>query len=159
MHVYMCVLVCFVVTLLSFICFVCFLCTDMATDSPPLQIGVVGFGHLGLNSPFKSQQTLFKSLYIISWQHVFNLGQYLVEKILKNGPALGLTLGFVWNRNSDKLSGFVPSEFILGDLSSFAERLKHTQALKSCGHTAWCVISALLWACDFLCFIIFLIKF
>ncbi|XP_030592462.1 aspartate dehydrogenase domain-containing protein [Archocentrus centrarchus] len=67
----------------------------MAADSSLLQIGVVGFGHLG---------------------------QYLVERILKDGPALGLTLGFVWNRNSDKLSGFVPSELILGELSSFVER-------------------------------------
>lgn len=67
----------------------------MATDSSSLRIGVVGFGHLG---------------------------QYLVERIHKDGPALGLTLGFVWNRNSGKLSGLVPSELILGDLSSFAER-------------------------------------
>lgn len=56
---------------------------------------------------------------------VCNLGQYLVERINKDGPALGLTLGFVWNRNSGKLSGLVPSELILGDLSSFAERCKH----------------------------------
>ncbi|XP_063326659.1 aspartate dehydrogenase domain-containing protein [Pelmatolapia mariae] len=67
----------------------------MATDSSSLRIGVVGFGHLG---------------------------QYLVERIHKDGPALGLTLGFVWNRNSGKLSGLVPSELILGELSSFAER-------------------------------------
>lgn len=49
-------------------------------------------------------------------------GQYLVERILKDGAALGLTLAFVWNRNSDKLKGLVPNELILDDLSSFAER-------------------------------------
>lgn len=50
-------------------------------------------------------------------------GQYLVDRLLKDGPGLGLTLGFVWNRNSDKLKGLVPAEVILEDLSSFANRL------------------------------------
>ncbi|XP_072224287.1 aspartate dehydrogenase domain-containing protein [Leuresthes tenuis] len=67
----------------------------MATSSATLRIGVVGYGHLG---------------------------QYLVGKILKDGPAQGLILAFVWNRNSDKLKGLVPAEFILEDLSSFADR-------------------------------------
>uniref|UniRef100_A0A3Q1GFU3 Aspartate dehydrogenase domain-containing protein n=1 Tax=Acanthochromis polyacanthus TaxID=80966 RepID=A0A3Q1GFU3_9TELE len=67
----------------------------MATDSSSQRIGVVGYGHLG---------------------------QYLVEKILKDGSALGLTLAFVWNRNPDKLKGSVPAELILCDLTSFADR-------------------------------------
>lgn len=50
-------------------------------------------------------------------------GQYLVDRLLKDGPGLGLTLGFVWNRNSEKLKGLVPAEVILEDLSSFANRL------------------------------------
>uniref|UniRef100_A0A3P9M9I8 Aspartate dehydrogenase domain-containing protein n=1 Tax=Oryzias latipes TaxID=8090 RepID=A0A3P9M9I8_ORYLA len=67
----------------------------MADSSPDLRIGVVGFGFLG---------------------------QYLVGRILKDGPGLGLNLAFVWNRNSDKLKGLVPAEFILSNLSSFADR-------------------------------------
>uniref|UniRef100_G3PHN4 Aspartate dehydrogenase domain-containing protein n=1 Tax=Gasterosteus aculeatus aculeatus TaxID=481459 RepID=G3PHN4_GASAC len=67
----------------------------MDTSSFSQRIGVVGYGHLG---------------------------QYLVERILKDGDALGLTLAFVWNRNPDKLKGFVPDELILLDLSSFADR-------------------------------------
>ncbi|KAM4634612.1 aspartate dehydrogenase domain-containing protein [Polymixia lowei] len=67
----------------------------MATSYPALRIGVVGYGHLG---------------------------QYLVERILKEGAGLGLTLVFVWNRNSDKLKGSVPDELILGDLSAFRNR-------------------------------------
>ncbi|XP_029364917.1 aspartate dehydrogenase domain-containing protein [Echeneis naucrates] len=67
----------------------------MAARSSSLRVGVVGYGHLG---------------------------QYLVERILQEGAAHGLTLAFVWNRNSDKLKGLVPSELILGDLSSFANR-------------------------------------
>lgn len=67
----------------------------MASSSPLLRIGVVGYGHLG---------------------------QYLVERILKEGPGLGLKLSFVWNRNTDKLKGLVADELILGDLSTFAER-------------------------------------
>ncbi|CAB1419953.1 unnamed protein product [Pleuronectes platessa] len=67
----------------------------METSGSLLRIGVVGFGHLG---------------------------KYLVERILKDGAAVGLTLAFVWNRNSDKLKGLVPDELILGDLSCFADR-------------------------------------
>ncbi|KAM9392054.1 aspartate dehydrogenase domain-containing protein [Pholidichthys leucotaenia] len=67
----------------------------MAAVSSSTRIGVVGYGHLG---------------------------QYLVERILKDGPGLGLTLAFVWNRNSDKLKGLVPAELILHDLSSFTKR-------------------------------------
>ncbi|XP_061568439.1 aspartate dehydrogenase domain-containing protein [Cololabis saira] len=67
----------------------------MATDASTLRIGVVGYGHLGV---------------------------FLVEKILRDGPRLGLILSFVWNRNPDKLKGSVPAELILKDLSSFADR-------------------------------------
>ncbi|XP_041825641.1 putative L-aspartate dehydrogenase [Melanotaenia boesemani] len=67
----------------------------METGSSTLRIGIAGYGHLG---------------------------QYLVEKILKDGPGLGLILAFVWNRNSDKLKGVVPAELILEDLSCFADR-------------------------------------
>lgn len=49
-----------------------------------------------------------------------------MDRILKDGAALGLTLAFVWNRNTDKLKGLVPEELILGDLSSFANRWNHT---------------------------------
>ncbi|KAM4531580.1 aspartate dehydrogenase domain-containing protein [Odontesthes bonariensis] len=86
----------------------------MATSSATLRIGVVGYGHLG---------------------------QYLVGKILKDGPAQGLILAFVWNRNSDKLKGLVPAELILEDLSSFADRrcdviveVCHPQIVKKFGH-------------------------
>uniref|UniRef100_A0A4W6BR44 Aspartate dehydrogenase domain-containing protein n=1 Tax=Lates calcarifer TaxID=8187 RepID=A0A4W6BR44_LATCA len=68
---------------------------DMATTSSSLRIGIVGYGHLG---------------------------QYLVERILNDGAALGLTLAFVWNRNSDKLKGLVPDDLVLGDLLSFEDR-------------------------------------
>ncbi|KAG7243684.1 hypothetical protein INR49_011241, partial [Caranx melampygus] len=68
---------------------------DMAASSSSIRIGVVGYGHLG---------------------------QYLVKRILQDGAALGLTLAFVWNRNSDKLKGSVPDELILVDLPSFANR-------------------------------------
>ncbi|CAF87375.1 unnamed protein product, partial [Tetraodon nigroviridis] len=52
--------------------------------------------------------------------------QYLVERILKEGADLGLTLAFVWNRDPAKLKGLVPDEFILQDLSSFTNRCRHT---------------------------------
>ncbi|KAM3863575.1 aspartate dehydrogenase domain-containing protein [Diretmus argenteus] len=67
----------------------------MAASSSTISIGVVGYGHLG---------------------------QYLVERILNEGVELGLTLAFVWNRNSDKLKGSVPDELIISDLSTFADR-------------------------------------
>ncbi|XP_061555919.1 aspartate dehydrogenase domain-containing protein [Phycodurus eques] len=67
----------------------------MAAGSSSLRIGIVGFG---------------------------NLGQFLVERITKDGAPLGLALAFVWNRNSEKLKGLVPDELVLGNLSSFADR-------------------------------------
>ncbi|KAM9843633.1 aspartate dehydrogenase domain-containing protein [Aulostomus maculatus] len=67
----------------------------MTTGSSSLRIGVVGYGHLG---------------------------HYLVERLLRDGAALGLTLAFVWNRNSGKLKGSVPDELILDHLSSFTDR-------------------------------------
>ena len=60
------------------------------------------------------------------WMCICDLGKFLVEKILKEGPGLGLSLAFVWNRNSEKLKGSVPAELLLDDLSSFADRFKHT---------------------------------
>ncbi|KAM9780137.1 aspartate dehydrogenase domain-containing protein [Neosynchiropus ocellatus] len=59
------------------------------------RVGVVGFGHLG---------------------------QFLVQKILEDGAAVGLSLAFVWNRNPQKLRGLVPDQHILEDLASFADR-------------------------------------
>ncbi|XP_061604532.1 aspartate dehydrogenase domain-containing protein [Phyllopteryx taeniolatus] len=67
----------------------------MAAGSSSLHIGIVGFG---------------------------NLGQFLVERITKDGAPLGLALAFVWNRNTEKLKGLVPDELVLGNLSSFADR-------------------------------------
>ncbi|XP_056869988.1 aspartate dehydrogenase domain-containing protein [Takifugu flavidus] len=67
----------------------------MATISSSQRVGVVGFGHIG---------------------------KYLVERILRDGSALGLTLAFVWNRDPAKLKGLVPDELILQDLSSFPSR-------------------------------------
>ncbi|XP_068613488.1 aspartate dehydrogenase domain-containing protein-like [Brachionichthys hirsutus] len=67
----------------------------MAASSSSQRIGVVGYGHLG---------------------------QFLVQRILKDGADHGLSLAFVWNRNPDKLKGVVPAELILDDLSSSANR-------------------------------------
>ncbi|KAK2916182.1 hypothetical protein Q8A67_000556 [Cirrhinus molitorella] len=60
-----------------------------------LKVGIVGYGHLG---------------------------QFLVEKIQKEGPEAGLRLAFVWNRNADKLTDSLPKELILHDLSDFTRR-------------------------------------
>ncbi|KAF4116240.1 aspartate dehydrogenase domain-containing protein isoform X2 [Onychostoma macrolepis] len=60
-----------------------------------LKVGIVGYGHLG---------------------------QFLVEKIQKEGPEAGLQLAFVWNRNADKLRDSLPKELILHDLSDFTHR-------------------------------------
>lgn len=57
-----------------------------------------------------------------------------MEKIVKEGAALGLTLGFVWNRNPDKLKGLIPDQLILKDLSQFADRCAFTQ-LRTHTHT------------------------
>ncbi|XP_037111562.1 putative L-aspartate dehydrogenase [Syngnathus acus] len=85
----------------------------MATHSSPLRIGIVGFGHLG---------------------------QYLLERIIKDGASVGLTLAFVWNRNPEKLERLVPDELVLDNLSSFAERecdviveVCHPQVVKEFG--------------------------
>ncbi|CAJ1076874.1 putative L-aspartate dehydrogenase [Xyrichtys novacula] len=64
-------------------------------SSSTQRIGVVGYGHLG---------------------------QFLVDRILRDGSGLGLSLAFVWNRNPDKLRGLVPEDLILTDLSSFSDR-------------------------------------
>ncbi|XP_077411978.1 aspartate dehydrogenase domain-containing protein [Vanacampus margaritifer] len=85
----------------------------MATRSSPLRIGIVGFGHLG---------------------------QYLVERIIKDGAPVGLTLAFVWNRNPEKLKGLVPYDLVLTNLSSFTDRpcdviveVCHPQVVKEFG--------------------------
>ncbi|KAG9342850.1 hypothetical protein JZ751_015057 [Albula glossodonta] len=67
----------------------------MADTPKLLAVGIVGYGHLG---------------------------QHLVERIQREGKAAGLRLAFVWNRNTDKLRGSVPEEFILQQLSQFTER-------------------------------------
>ncbi|XP_051905096.1 aspartate dehydrogenase domain-containing protein [Hippocampus zosterae] len=85
----------------------------MAARPPSLRIGIVGFGHLG---------------------------QYLVERIIKDGGPVGLTLAFVWNRKLEKMKGLVPDELVLGNLSSFADRecdviveVCHPQVVKEFG--------------------------
>ncbi|KAJ8251047.1 hypothetical protein GJAV_G00216650 [Gymnothorax javanicus] len=67
----------------------------MAKEAKRLKVGIVGYGHLG---------------------------QYLVERIQREGAAVGLCLEFVWNRNTERLSGSVPQELILEQLSQFTER-------------------------------------
>ncbi|XP_036409363.1 putative L-aspartate dehydrogenase [Megalops cyprinoides] len=67
----------------------------MADTSKMMAVGIVGYGHLG---------------------------QYLVERIQREGEAAGLCLAFVWNRNTERLKGSVPEELILGQLSQFTER-------------------------------------
>jgi len=49
-------------------------------------------------------------------------GQFLVEKIQREGPKVGLQIAFVWNRNLDKLKDSLPEELILHDLSDFTRR-------------------------------------
>ncbi|XP_057673508.1 aspartate dehydrogenase domain-containing protein [Corythoichthys intestinalis] len=85
----------------------------MAARSSSMRIGIVGFGHLG---------------------------QYLVERIIKDGACAGLSLVFVWNRNPEKLKGLVPDELVLINLSSFADRqcdviveVCHPQVVKEFG--------------------------
>lgn len=101
----------------------------MATSSSTLRIGVVGYGHLGQDSPCKLQIHTLNYVALFTdnmWMRICDLGKFLVEKILNEGPGLGLILAFVWNRNPDRLKGSVPAELILEDLSSFANRFKHT---------------------------------
>ena len=47
------------------------------------------------------------------------LGQFLVHKLQTDGPANGLELAFVWNRDHSKL-GSLPEHLRLRDLSSFS---------------------------------------
>lgn len=49
-------------------------------------------------------------------------GQFLVDRIQKEGLEFGLSLAFVWNRNVDKLSGSVPKDLILAELSEFTHK-------------------------------------
>ncbi|XP_061079713.1 aspartate dehydrogenase domain-containing protein [Conger conger] len=67
----------------------------MADKSKMMKVGIVGYGHLG---------------------------QYLVERIQREGAAAGLCLAFVWNRNTEKLRGSVHQEHILEQLTQFTER-------------------------------------
>ncbi|XP_038609048.1 putative L-aspartate dehydrogenase [Tachyglossus aculeatus] len=53
------------------------------------------------------------------------LGQYLVQRLLSEGPALGLELVFVWNRDPGRMGGAVPPALQLLDLATFAERCPH----------------------------------
>ena len=82
------------------------------------------------------------SLYVIQFMHCIKwinylrvcvclcfAGQYLVERIIKDGAGLGLTLAFAWNRNPHKLKGLVPDHLILEDLSAFKTRYSHTHQL------------------------------
>ncbi|XP_061701890.1 aspartate dehydrogenase domain-containing protein [Syngnathoides biaculeatus] len=85
----------------------------MAARSSCLRIGIVGFGHLG---------------------------QFLVERITKDGASVGLALAFVWNRNPEKLKGLVADDLALGNLSSFGDRqcdviveVCHPQVVKEFG--------------------------
>ncbi|XP_077068546.1 aspartate dehydrogenase domain-containing protein isoform X1 [Siphateles boraxobius] len=78
-----------------------------------LKVGIVGYGHLG---------------------------QFLVEKIQREGAKVGLQLAFVWNRNPDKLKDSLPKELILHDLSDFTCRVTdvivevcHPQIVKEFG--------------------------
>uniref|UniRef100_A0A8C7JLZ1 Aspartate dehydrogenase domain-containing protein n=1 Tax=Oncorhynchus kisutch TaxID=8019 RepID=A0A8C7JLZ1_ONCKI len=72
----------------------------MADMLPVMRIGVVGHGHL---------DQLFAR-------------QYLVERLQKEGAQVGLTLVFVWNRNTDKLRESVAEELILHNLPDFTDR-------------------------------------
>ncbi|XP_076123022.1 aspartate dehydrogenase domain-containing protein [Alosa pseudoharengus] len=67
----------------------------MAQKPATMQIGIIGFGHLG---------------------------QFLVERIQKEGPEMRLSLAFVWNRNIEKLKDSVPEELILHRLPDFPQR-------------------------------------
>ncbi|KAK6312399.1 hypothetical protein J4Q44_G00180630 [Coregonus suidteri] len=67
----------------------------MTDTLPMMRIGVVGYGHLG---------------------------QYLVERLQREGAHVGLTLVFVWNRNIDKLRESVAEELILHNLPDFTDR-------------------------------------
>ncbi|XP_064866801.1 aspartate dehydrogenase domain-containing protein isoform X3 [Oncorhynchus nerka] len=73
--------------------------TDML---PVMRIGVVGYGHVG--------------------ERVELPGQYLVERLQREGAQVGLTLVFVWNRNTDKLRESVAEELILHNLPDFTDR-------------------------------------
>ncbi|KAI4873622.1 hypothetical protein NFI96_016686, partial [Prochilodus magdalenae] len=67
---------------------------NMSDIASPVRVGIVGYGHLG---------------------------QFLVDRIQKEGLAAGLRLAFVWNRNADKLSDSVPKDLILTELSEFTQ--------------------------------------
>lgn len=54
-----------------------------------------------------------------------------MEKIKKEGPELGFSLAFVWNRNTERLKGSVPEEHILHNLVEFPQRyIAHKHKVK-----------------------------
>lgn len=67
----------------------------MTDISSPIRVGIVGYGHLG---------------------------QFLVDRIQREGPGVGLSLAFVWNRNADKFSDSLPKDLILTNLSEFTHK-------------------------------------
>ncbi|XP_062874564.1 aspartate dehydrogenase domain-containing protein [Trichomycterus rosablanca] len=67
----------------------------MADQSAPIRVGIVGFGHLG---------------------------QFLVDRLQKEGLNAGFCLAFVWNRDAGKLKDSVPNDLILTSLSEFAHK-------------------------------------
>ncbi|XP_030053879.1 aspartate dehydrogenase domain-containing protein [Microcaecilia unicolor] len=67
----------------------------MSKESGVRRVGIVGYGYLG---------------------------QYLVQKILKEGSLHHLELAFVWNRHLEKMEGTVPEHLQLRDLSEFDKR-------------------------------------
>lgn len=122
----------------------------MADRASSLKIGIVGYGHLGepfdrnfnqlafTNSLLFSTYCSAKSynttqgmkLYVI----LTSSGQFLVQKIQKEGAGVGLQLAYVWNRNPEKLKDSVPKDLILNDLSDFTHRsaLQFTLKLTYC---------------------------
>lgn len=71
---------------------------------------------------------------------VCRTGQFLVERIQKEGLEVGLGLAFVWNRNADKLSGSVPNDLVLTELSDFTHKYARASFMNkytpSCFQTA-----------------------
>ncbi|MBN3300544.1 ASPD dehydrogenase, partial [Amia calva] len=67
----------------------------MANTETVIAVGIVGFGHLG---------------------------EYLAERIQREGASAGLQLAFVWNRSKERLREKLHSDLILDDLTEFTQR-------------------------------------
>ncbi|XP_066564803.1 aspartate dehydrogenase domain-containing protein isoform X2 [Amia ocellicauda] len=67
----------------------------MANTETVIAVGIVGFGHLG---------------------------EYLAERIQREGASAGLQLAFVWNRSKERLREKLTSDLILDDLTEFTQR-------------------------------------